>query len=200
MGITILLPLIYFVFTTFPLPKQTQSVPLQTSLSMFRDVHLVMLGLFLFFQSAFEGVVSNWTTTFLQDKHQIDPSDALLALSVFVFSLTLARLVLAMVLRHTSPFWVLLISMGIMGLGYYIPAFATGFFLLLDKFCPHGCRNCGWFPCNPGVCKRIVYGLKGTAFSFVFFIALIGIILVNYLVGAAGPSIWNWRISLGVGV
>ena len=57
-----------------------------------RDPVLIMMGLFLFFQSGLEGVTTNWTTTYFQSMDMERREAALFALSGYILSLTIARI------------------------------------------------------------------------------------------------------------
>lgn len=199
-GLAILLPIIYFLLISYPPPKQKQSRPLIETLAMVRDRNLLLLGMFLFFQSAMEGIINNWTTSFLQDRSQLDAADALFALSTFVLSLTLARLVLAGVLRLLSPLIVLLISIGLLLLGSVLLMISTAPFSYFGGLILLGLGAAAGFPVILAYVGELYSELRGTAFSFVFFIALIGNTLVNYLMGLVanyyGIEIFPWVLII----
>jgi len=81
-GLLILLAVLFFFVIRFPLPKQAQGIQLRQWLGLLRDAGLLLLAFFLFFQSALEGVISNWTTAFLQEICSVAPNRALYALSL----------------------------------------------------------------------------------------------------------------------
>jgi len=183
LGLLLLIPIIYYFFIRFPAPKQTQAIPLKKTLGMFRNIPLLALGFFLFFQSAFEGVVSNWTTTFLENENQIATADALWALSIYMLSLTLTRLLLAALLRRVSPYRVLLLSLACLLLGTVLMMLPQAKSLYLLSIVLFGIGTAAGFPVILGYVGELYSDLLGTAFSFVFFIALSGNILINYLTG-----------------
>jgi fucose permease len=123
-GLAIILPLIYFASISYPPAKQKQGIPLKSGLALIRDKHLVILGLFLFFESALEGIISNWTTTFLQHGNTLQSKDALYALSIYILSLTLTRMVLSSLLRRIKPIHVLLFSIGVIFIGLILLTFS----------------------------------------------------------------------------
>lgn len=182
-GLAVFIPLVYFLLIRYPAPKRAQGIPLKASFTMVSDRPLVMLGLFLFFQSALEGVINNWTATFLQNEKNVGPNEALVALSIFVASLTLTRALLAVVLRNMPPFRVLLISIAlllggtVLLLAEALPALYISALVLLGMGAAAG------FPVILGYVSEFYTDLRGTAFSFVFFIALMGNVLINYLTG-----------------
>jgi MFS family permease len=182
-GVIFVLPLMYFALIGFPAPKQPQNIPLRQSLALLRDASLVMFGLFLFFESATEGIVNNWTTTFLQAEKSFAAADSLLALSIFVLSMTLTRLLLAALLRKIPAHGILIVSVLIICSGILLimlteaPVYATAGLVLL------GIGTAAGFPVMLGYVGSLYSGMSGTAFSLVFSIALIGNITVNYLMG-----------------
>ena len=65
-GFCVLLPILFFISIKFPESKQPQGIPLKQSIRLFKEPILVLLGFLLFFESGMEGLVNNWTTTYLQ--------------------------------------------------------------------------------------------------------------------------------------
>jgi MFS family permease len=182
-GLAIILPLIYFASIVYPPAKQKQGIPLKSGLVLIKDKHLVILGLFLFFESAFEGIVSNWTTTFLQNENAINAADALYALSIYILSLTLTRLVLSSLLRHIKPLHVLLFSIGIIFIGLSLLLLSHTWIWFITCFVLLGIGTASGFPVILGYVGELYKNLRGTAFGFVFFIAIIGNTFMNYLMG-----------------
>lgn len=203
LGAAVVIPLAYFLLIRYPAAKHAQAIPLKESYAMIRDVPLVMLGLFLFFQSALEGVVNNWTATFLQNEKNVGATEALVALSIFVASLTLTRGLLAIVLRSFSPFYVLLASIGLLlgGAGLLMAGVSTGFYI--SALILLGMGAAAGFPVILGYVSGLYTGLRGTAFSFVFFIALMGNVIINYITGIIayqyGMGKFPWILLLCAG-
>ena len=195
-GGLIVFPLIYFALVSFPSPKQQQAIPLKASLSMIQDAHLLMFALFLFFESALEMVINNWTTSFLQDQPDVLLSQALVSLSIYVLSLTLSRLLLAAVLRRISPYSVLLISMVLLQLGALIMIVGQGLLAFNLGLVLLGIGTAAGFPVILGYVSELYTDLTGTAFSFVFLVALVGNMLINYLTGLLahqfGIAVYPW--------
>jgi fucose permease len=82
---------IFFLAIRYPVPKQPQGFR-WPRVSLIKDATLILFGMILFFESGMEGMVSNWTTTFLQHKMNIAQEHALFALSCLVAELTLRDL------------------------------------------------------------------------------------------------------------
>jgi len=182
-GIAIILPLIYFASISYPPAKHKQEITFKSGLVMIKNKHLVILGMFLFFESALEGIISNWSTTFLQDGRHIKPADALYALSIYVLSLTLTRLVLSSLLRQIKPLHVLLTSIGIIFTGILLLLLSHTWIWFITSFVLLGVGTASGFPVILGYVGELFKDLRGTAFGFVFFIAVVGNTFWNYLTG-----------------
>lgn len=182
-GMAILVPLAYFALIRYPPAKQQQGITFQSGLLMMRDQMLVILGIFLFFESALEGVISNWSTTFLQHEQNMHASDALYALSIYILSLTLTRLLLSSLLRAIKPLYVLWFSIGIILTGIFLLLLANTRAWFMTCFVLLGVGTASGFPVILGYVGELYKQLRGTAFGFVFFIAVLGNTLVNYLTG-----------------
>ena len=180
--LTLLTGLIYLILK-FPPPKQPHGFPLAGSLRMFKDKLLILIAFFLFAQSSFEGIINNWTTTYLIDHLSFPQTRALFALSSFVAGMIVMRLLIGSIFRQVSVkrlFSVsfLLIFAGLVFLKWgSITIFAiSGLFLL-------GAGLAAGFPVMLGLVGERYALLSGTAFSFVLFVALTGNMIVNFLMG-----------------
>ena len=187
-GLAIVLPLVYFAIISYPPAKQQQGITLRSGFALIKDRHLVLLGMFLFFESALEGIISNWSTTFLQDAYAIQSDDALYALSIYIFSLTITRLVLSSLLRQIKPLYVLLASIGIVILGLLLMLFSQDWTGFITCFIILGIGTAAGFPVILGYVGELYINLRGTAFGFVFFVAIIGNTLMNYVMGLAAEQ------------
>ena len=197
-GLTIILLLIYFASISYPPAKQMKGIPLKSGLFLIKDKYLVILGLFLFFESAFEGIVGNWTTTFLQHINTVTAADALYALSIYILSLTLTRVVLSSLLRRIKPLYVLLFSIAAIFMGLVGLLLSHTWIWIVTCFILLGIGSASGFPVILGYVGQRYVNLRGTAFSFVFFIAIIGNTLMNYLMGiiAEKSGIDNYPLVL----
>jgi len=182
-GAVLLLPVLYFALITFPVPKQAQGMPITEGLGLLRDGTLIAIALTLALQSGIEGVVNNWSTTFLQRAHGISPRDALLALSAYVAGMTVARLALSAILRRLPGGRVLLTAIAVAGLGITVLATATGAAGATAGLAVVGVGLSVAFPLLIGYVADLHPTMSGTAFSIVFVIALPGNMAANYLVG-----------------
>jgi fucose permease len=182
-GLILILPILYFAFTKFPKPKQTQSVPLKNIRSLLKDVNLLFLGLILFFQSGVEGIINNWSTLYLQTESSFIQDHALYALSLFVLSLTLTRVALIFLLNRIRPYRILITSVFLITLGVFcfmapglIHREVIGLVLL-------GSGLAAGFPIVLSYVGTLYPQFSGIAFSIVLVIALSGNILLNFFMG-----------------
>lgn len=188
-GITIILPLIYFAVISYPPAKQKQGFSFKSGMIMMRDKYLVLLGLFLFFESALEGIISNWSTTFLEHENTIHSADALYVLSIYISSLTLARLVLSSLLRRIKPLHVLVFSIGIIFIGLLLLILAHTWIMFIACFVLLGIGTASGFPVILGYVGELYKDLRGTAFGLVFFIAIVGNTCMNYGMGIVAEKL-----------
>lgn len=182
-GIVTLMSGFFFLAIKYPPPKQAKGVPFTSTLRLIKNKILLTIALFLSFQSGFEGIINNWTTTYLIKKLSISESTALYGLSSFVAGMAVMRLLIGSLFRSFSSKKLLLISFSLIlsGLllskaGHSLPISVAGLILL-------GAGLSGGFPIMLGIVGGLYSELSGTAFSLVFFIALIGNTLINLLMG-----------------
>ena len=187
-GVALVVPILYFLITKFPKPKQSQGYPLKKSLLLFKDVNLVLLGFMLFFQSGIEGLINNWTTSYLEKETGLLQSEALYVLTIFVLSLTLTRLLLASLLNRIRPYIILIVSIAIVLTGNVLLLTLGGPFITKFSYVLLGVGVAAGFPVILGYVGDIYAELSGTAFSFVLVIALIGNTILNYLMGVISQA------------
>jgi MFS transporter, FHS family, glucose/mannose:H+ symporter len=174
---------IIFAVIKFPPPKITQKIPFDNIMDFFKDKVLLLIAFFLFFQSSFEGLMNNWTTTYLSDHLSLSQGEALYGLSLFVGGMVIMRLLTGTILRHIPVRKILIGSFIFVLLGLicirseiFASVALTGFMLV-------GAGLAGGFPVMLGFVGARYEKLSGTAFSFVLTIALIGNMLINYGMG-----------------
>ena len=182
-GAALLLPVLYFAVIAFPAPKQAQGFPLAEGLGLLRDSALLGIALTLALQSGIEGVITNWSTTFLQHARGIAPREALLALSACVAGMTLARIVLTALLKTIPGRRVLLGGIAISGAGMFVLAQAQGWSGAAAGLALMGIGLAAAFPLLMGYVADLHPAIAGTALSVVLAIALLGNMAINYLVG-----------------
>lgn len=182
-GVITLVVAVFFITIIFPPPKHINGFPITQSFILMGDNVLILIAFFLFCQSSFEAIINNWTTTYLGRQLFIQPNKALYALSLFVVGMTTMRLILGGLLRSVSAKTLLFASFGLLLLGCLFLGYGKTFTVAVIGLMLLGAGLAGGFPIMLGLVGNRYAKLSGTAFSFVLFIALIGNMLVNYLMG-----------------
>lgn len=182
-GILTLATGVFFLLIKLPPPKQVQGFPLKQGLQLIKDNVLLIIAFFLFFQSGFEAIINNWTTTYLIDHQSVPKNNALFGLSSFVMGMTIMRILNGSVLRTVqvkkiliSSFVMILIALTIIKSSDSLGLSIAGLVLL-------GAGLASGFPVMLGFVGERYPEISGTAFSVVLFIALLGNTLINYAMG-----------------
>ena len=187
-GIITLAAGVFFTLIKFPPPKQTQGFPIAKSVALIKDKVLILIAFFLFFQSGFEGIINNWTTTFLIKQQSIQQSYSLYALSAFVVGMILMRLLNGSILRSVSIKKVMGSSFLLILLGLLLLKTGNSFLISVTGLIMLGAGLASGFPVMLGFVGNLYSELSGTAFSLVLFIALFGNTLVNYGMGLVAQN------------
>jgi fucose permease len=183
LGSVLVIPLLFFLVIRFPKSTDAKGVALRQVIKMLSDPLLLIFGFILFFQSGIEGIIANWTTTYLDNAKDINTSTALFMLSGFLAALTLARMMLTRILRVYSPIKVMIFSYYIALAGCLLIVLTSSVILIATGMCFIGLGMACGFPVILGYIGQIYTELSGTAFSIVITIALIGNVIANYAMG-----------------
>jgi MFS transporter, FHS family, glucose/mannose:H+ symporter len=181
-GLTILAAALY-VFTRFPQPKQKNGVAMSKVVALLKDKYLLAIAFFLFLVSSLEGVVNNWTTTYFERHLSIPQENALFALSSYVVGMAAMRILLGSIFRNVRSHLVVFSSLFILLAGALLLAFCTSYAMAVTALVMMGIGLAMGFPVMLGLTGARYAEISGTAFSFVLVIALIGNMLINFLVG-----------------
>ncbi len=174
---------ILFLFIKFPPPKQNQRFPLAHNLKLLKDNVLIMIAFFLFFQSSFEGIINNWTTTYIIEKFAVKQSNALYALTSFVAGMAVMRLISGSLFRNISEKKLLFISYALILPGLICLRTGNVFYMAVISLFILGAGLAGGFPIMLGFTGNRFKELSGTAFSLVLSFGLMGNMIVNYAMG-----------------
>lgn len=101
-----------FLMISYPLPKKSKGIAASEVFKLIRDKLLIFIAIFLFFQSSFEGIINNWTTTYLTGRLDIRQSYALYGLSSYVAGMTVMRLTTGTVLSEIKESKLLYLCFG----------------------------------------------------------------------------------------
>lgn len=177
-----LLVAVFFIFVPFPPAKQEAGVATAEYRSLLKPL-LLLIAFFLFFQSSFEAIINNWTTSYLTTKGVMVEKEALFGLSLHIVGMVVMRLLTGSIFRKISEtkilwvcLWMLFVGIALMQLGMAKIIVLIGLFL-------SGAGLAGGFPLMLGITGKYFAHLSGTAFSFVFTVALLGNMVINYLMG-----------------
>lgn len=176
------------LFTKFPLPKQAQGTPLSKGLSLLKEYVLIVIGFFLFCLSSFEAIINNWTTTYLMQELSVAISQALYALSLYVVGMAAMRLLLGSVFREVSSRAILGVSALFLLTGCLLLQMAHTYPMALAGLICIGIGLAAGFPVMLGFVGSLYAQVSGTAFSIVLTIALIGNMLVNFIMGIVAEN------------
>ncbi len=187
-GIVLALVLAFFIAIRFPAPKQAQGFPIQEGVGLLKNTGLLLIGLFLFFQSGTEALANNWTTTYLQKGAGINERDSLYILTFYIAGLTVARLILGYILKVISSYYLMMISLVLSILGGFVLLTAHTYNQAMIAYIINGVGFAAGFPVMLAYAGQLFPTLSGTAFGIVLVIALIGNTIVNYLFGILSHS------------
>lgn len=171
-----------YVFTKFP-PAKQQAGGTEKKWNQLLTPFLIMIAFFLFCQSSLEAIINNWTTTYLTQRTAFTESFALYALSLHIVGMIGMRLLIGTVFRQVSNITLMWNCLGLLFLGILLMQFGTGSTIIISGLILSGAGLAGGFPIMLGFVGERFKELSGTAFSFVFTIALVGNMLINYIMG-----------------
>lgn len=178
----VLLSTVYFGIIRFPEPKFRQSFPVKDALRMIKHPTLLLISFILFFQSGLEGLVSNWSTTYLEFL-QIPMSQGLKALSIHVLGITIARLILGYTLGKLRTDYILAGGLVLSFVGMLLLIYSTSFLVASVALFLLGMGLAGVFPIFIGSLGSLYKEMTGTAIGIALFIALSGNTLLNLFMG-----------------
>lgn len=183
-----LLLAVAFLLIGYPLAVKKEKISLQLIRVFIRNRLFMAICSYLFFQSAFEAIINNWSVSFFIGELGVSQNKALVALSFSVLGIIGMRLLTGSLLKNIHHFRLVQLSLVLFSLGLICLSVPSSFYAhLLGLFFIGGGLAPG-FPVMLGLVGEIFEGFSGTAFSFVMLIALTGNILINYLTGMLTES------------
>jgi len=193
-----LLIAVVFLLIDYPLTVQKEKISIALIPVFVRNKLFMAICFYLFFQSAFEAIINNWSVSFFIDRLGVPQSRALVALSVSISGLICMRILTGSVLKNWYHFRLVRLSLLLFSSGLICLVMPASYYVhLLGMFLIGGGLAPG-FPVMLGVIGEIFKEVSGTAFSFAMLIALTGNIIINYLTGVLtenfGMSIYPYVI------
>ncbi len=173
---------VYFSFISFPESKIKQGFPIKEGLKLLRQPLLLFFSFILFFQSALEGLCSNWIPVFLQDSpsYGLVKEKALFLLTFVVVGMTGGRIILSWITLHIAPWKVLWAYMLLTAIGF--AGLAIGLLPLVSVLLI-GIGLGATFPVIIAYIGTEYKALSGTAIGIAMAVALTGNVLLNYVLG-----------------
>ena len=186
-GLFMLLSVLYFIVIRFPEPKIKQGFPVKEAVELVKEPLLLFLSFFLFFQSGIEGLINNWTTSYLDVGIVVGSGDVVLSLTFFVFGMTVSRLILSYLLRIIKHEYILsggimIAIIGMIILNYAINLPLAAISLFITGF---GLAAVSVIIGYIGTSYKYI---SGTAIGIAMSIALIGNTLLNFGMGFISES------------
>jgi MFS transporter, FHS family, glucose/mannose:H+ symporter len=173
---------IFYFFISFPPAKQNTASGSADWRSLLKLL-LLFIAFFLFFQSSFEAIINNWTTTYLTTKGVMKEDKALYALSLHIVGMVVMRLLTGSVFRKVSEVKIMWACLVMLAIGVALMQVGNNQTIIISGLIFSGAGLAGGFPLMLGITGKYFAHLSGTAFSFIFTVALIGNMLINYLMG-----------------
>ncbi|UCE41605.1 MAG: MFS transporter [Candidatus Aminicenantes bacterium] len=178
-----LVPLFLFLEFSFPKPKHGQGFPLRQISHILKDPVLWLCGVLLFFQSGNEFTLGGWISTYLHEFFGFTPKVASFILAGYWAAIMGGRLMSSRIVKiwknQTLVFLSALVSLAAAVL---IVAAPSGFLAALGVV-GIGLGFAAIFPTTLAVVGESFPRFSGTAFSFVFVIALLGGMTSPWLTG-----------------
>ncbi|MCK9559886.1 MAG: MFS transporter [Candidatus Marinimicrobia bacterium] len=182
-GLLILLTTGLFACIQFPAPKQKAKGAGFSELKILKSPILLLIGIILFFESGMEGIASNWTALYLTKERGLETDTALYALSFIILGLTAMRLILGFTLKYIRDHIILYVCFGLILTGTLLVLINTKYIIIIAGLTILGAGFGAIFPILLGYLGNLFSEASGTAFSFVFSMALIGNMIINAGVG-----------------
>ena len=188
-GAFVLLPVIYFLVITFPPAKQqAEKFSITKSFALLKNPIFLFAGLALAIQSGMEGMSNDWMTRYFKKVTLVSEQAAewktLLGLMAVTGAMVVARIVLSGLLKKIKSQVVLFVSIGLTAVGAILLMMANSYPVALTAALFIGAGLAAGFPVVLSYIGDLYPNQSGTAFSTIFFLALIGNMSINKAFGA----------------
>lgn len=193
---------VVFVCIRYPLAVQKEKISLKLVSVFVRHKLFMAICFYLFFQSAFEAVVNNWSVSFFVDEFGFGRNRALVALSFSVLGLICMRMLTGSVLKNVHHFRLVQVSLALFSAGLVCLIVSAPYFVRVTGMFLIGGGLAPGFPVMLGVAGELFKGFSGTAFSFAMLIGLTGNTIINYLIGVFsqrfGMAVYPYVIAVEI--
>jgi MFS family permease len=192
-GVFVLLPVIYFLVIVFPPAKQQKDkFSVGKMLGLLKDPIFVFAGIALAIQSGMEGMSNDWITRYFRQvilvEENIPEWKTLLGLMAVTGAMVLARIALGILLKHFNSYLVLFGSIAMSAVGALLLMSGRSYGVALAASMLIGAGLAASFPVILSYIGDLYPERSGTAFSTIFFLALVGNMTINKTFGAVAQK------------
>jgi FHS family glucose/mannose:H+ symporter-like MFS transporter len=178
-----LVPFFLFVIFSFPKPKLQQGFPLSQVSRIMKNPVLWLCGFLLFFQSGNEFTLGGWISTYLHESFGLTPKTASFILAGYWAAIMAGRLLSSRIVKVWRNQTIILLSALVSLAAAVLIVVAPSGFLAASGVIVIGLGFAAIFPTTLAVVGEAFPQFSGTAFSFVFVIALMGGMTSPWLTG-----------------
>lgn len=188
-GCFVLLPVTYFLLIKFPPPKQqAEGFSMTKSFGLLKNPIFLFAGLAMAIQSGMEGMSNDWMTRYFKKVTLSNETPAewktLLGLMAVTGAMVVARIALSRLLKRVSSQRVLFASVGVTAAGALLLMLAGSYGVALAAALLIGAGLAAAFPIVLSYVGDLYPAQSGTAYSTIFFLALLGNMSINKSFGA----------------
>ena len=188
-GAFVIVPVIYFLCIAFPPPKQqAEKFSPAKSFLLLKDPIFLFAGLALAIQSGMESMSNDWMTRYFKKVTLVAESSeewkTQLGLVAVTGAMVVARIILSRLLKHVKSQRILFASILLTAVGAVLLMTSGSYFVSLLAALCLGAGLAAAFPVVLGYIGDLYPTQSGTAFSTIFFVALLGNMTINKSFGA----------------
>jgi fucose permease len=181
-GLSILVAVLFAVIS-YPITVEKEKISLKLIPVFMKHKMFLAICFYLFFQSAFEAIVNNWSVSFFMDSIGVVQEKALMALSFSVLGMIVMRVLTGSALKNLPYNRLIQIALTMLALGLVCLVLPAPYFVRVAGLFFLGAGLSPGFPVMLGVIGELFKNVSATAFSFAMLIALTGNTLINYMTG-----------------
>jgi len=178
-----LLVAIAFAVISYPEIEHKEKISIKLLPDFIGNKLFMGICFYLFFQSAFEALINNWSVSYFVKQLHTEQNIALIALSFSVLGMVAMRILSGSILKKISHSVMIYSSLVLLTSGLILLLFSFSIYFLMLGLFLIGAGLAPGFPVMLGIVGGIYKEVSGTAFSFALFIALIGNMIINYFTG-----------------
>lgn len=178
-----LLVAVLFAIISYPVMVQKDKISFRLVPIFLKNKLFMAICFFLFFQSAFEALVNNWSVSYFINSNNFTQENALLALSFSVLGMIVMRVLTGSVLKKMQHYHLITMALVMLSLGFVALITSSNFVVNSVGMFLLGAGLAPGFPVLLGLAGEMFKEVSATSFSFAMLIALIGNTIINYSTG-----------------